>query len=75
MVLKATLQKQSSKQSFPKVSKSNCPEAHCGTLDNQMIKYQLPHTRFDEISDHKHDIHLNGKLSTELLASILLMFY
>ena len=30
-----------------------------------MTKYQLPHTRF---SDHKHDIYLNGKLSTKLLA-------
>ena len=33
IVLKATFQKQSSKQSFPKVSlKSNYPEAHCETL-------------------------------------------
>ena len=22
-----------------------------------MIKFQLPHTRFDQIRDHKHDIH------------------
>ena len=29
-----------------------------------MIKYQLPHTRFDQISYHKHDIYLYGKLYT-----------
>ena len=33
-----------------------------------MLKYQLPDTRFDQISDHKHDIYLYGKLSTKLLA-------
>ena len=33
-----------------------------------MIKYQLPHTRFDQISDHKHDIYLHVELSTKLLA-------
>ena len=32
-----------------------------------MIKYQLPHMRFDHISDHKYDIYLYGKLSTKLL--------
>ena len=32
-----------------------------------MIKYQLPHTRFDKISDHKHDIYLYGKPLTKLL--------
>ena len=57
MVLKATVQKQSSKQSLPKISlKIKCPEVHCRTLDsysNQMIKYQLPFTGFDQISDHK----------------------
>ena len=31
------------------------------------MKYQLPHTQFNQISD-KHDIYLYGKLSTELLA-------
>ena len=36
-------------------------------ISNQMIKYQLPHTRFDQISNHKHDIHLYGKLSPKLL--------
>ena len=33
-----------------------------------MLKYQLPDTRFDQISDHKHDIYLYDKLSTKLLA-------
>ena len=33
-----------------------------------MIKYQLLHTRFDQISDHKHDIYLFAKLSSKLLA-------
>ena len=33
-----------------------------------MIKYQLPHKRFDQISDHKHDIYLYVELSTKLLA-------
>ena len=32
-----------------------------------MIKYQLPHTRINQISDHKHDIHLDGKLATKAL--------
>ena len=33
-----------------------------------MIEYQLPHTRFDQISGPKHSIYLNKKLSTKLLA-------
>ena len=33
-----------------------------------MIKYQLPLTRFDQISDRKHGIYLYGKLSTKQLA-------
>ena len=33
-----------------------------------ILKYQLFHTRFDQISDHKHDIYLYQKLSTKLLA-------
>ena len=33
---------------------------------NQMVKYQLPHTRFNQSSDHKHDICLYGKLSNKL---------
>ena len=37
-------------------------------ISNQMIKYQLPHTRFDQIRDHKHGIYLYGKLFTTLIA-------
>ena len=37
-------------------------------ISNEMIKYKLPHTWFNQISDHKHGIHLDGKLSTKLLA-------
>ena len=33
-----------------------------------MIKCQLPHTRFDQISDNKRDIYLYEKLYTKLLA-------
>ena len=55
MVLKANFQKQSSKQSFPKV------------ISNQMIKYLLPHTLFNQINGHKYGIYLYGKLTTKLL--------
>ena len=34
---------------------------------NQMIKYQFPHMLFDKISDHKHNIYFNRKLSGKLL--------
>ena len=30
-------------------------------VSNQMINYQLPHTRFAKISDYKPDIYLHGK--------------
>ena len=33
-----------------------------------MIMYQVPDTRFDQISGHKHDIGLCENLSTKLLA-------
>ena len=36
------------------------------------IKYQLPHTRFDQISDHKHHIYLYGKLFTNMYWTNLL---
>ena len=36
-------------------------------ISDQMIKYQLPHTRFDQTSDHKLDIYPCERLSTELL--------
>ena len=35
---------------------------------NQVFKYQLPHTRFDQIRVHKHNIYLDGKLPGKLLA-------
>ena len=50
MVLKAAVPK--SKRYFEKVT------VHRGTLDiflHQMIKYQLTHSRSDQISYHKHD--------------------
>ena len=72
MIIQATAQKQSPKQSLPKVNlKSNCPQAHCGTLDsyfNQMIKYHFPHTQFDQINDYKNDTYLHEKLSTKVVA-------
>ena len=61
MVLEATVQEQSSKQSLPLIDRSS------STLNNQMIKHQLPHMQFDQISDHKHGIYLYGKLYTKLL--------
>ena len=30
-------------------------------ISNQMMNYRLPHTRFDQISDHENDIYLYGK--------------
>ena len=62
MVLKATVQKQSSRVTIP--------EVHGRTwtfIPNQVIKYLLPHMRLNQISDHKHDINLPGKLSAKLL--------
>ena len=66
MVLQATAKKQSSKQSFP--LKVTIQKSIWTVMSNQMVKHQLPHTRFDQISDHKHDIYLYGKLSSKLLA-------
>ena len=40
-----------------------------------MIKYQLPHTQLDRISDrsdHQRDTYLYGKLSTKLLQVLVL---
>ena len=34
-------------------------------IAKEMIKYQHPHTQFNQISDHKHDIYLYGKLCTK----------
>ena len=36
-------------------------------ISNQMIKYHLSHMRFNQNSDLKHEIYLNGKLSTKPL--------
>ena len=36
-------------------------------ISNQMIKYKLSHMRFNQNSDLKHEIYLNGKLSTKPL--------
>ena len=33
-----------------------------------MIKCQLPYTQFDQVSEHKRNIYLHGKLSAKLLA-------
>ena len=72
-----TVWKQLSKNRVPNnhfqksIWKSNCPEAHFGTQDsysNQINKYQLPHTWFNQISDHKQDLYWYGKLSAKLLA-------
>ena len=40
-------------------------------ISNQMIKYQLSHMRFNQNSDLKHEIYLNGKLSTKPLGKEL----
>ena len=62
IILKETVQKQSSKQWLPKVSlNKKSPEVHRRTLD----------TPLDQISDHKHDIYLSGKLSTKFLTQVV----
>ena len=65
MVLQATVKKQSSKQSF--LLKVTIQKSIWTAISNQMIKHQLLYTRFDQISDHKHDIYLYGNLSTKFL--------
>ena len=55
MVLKATVMKQSSKPSLPRV------------ISSQIIKYQLSDMQYDQINGHKHDIHLYVKLSPKLV--------
>ena len=34
------------------------------------MKYSLSHTRFDQISDRKHDIYLYENLSVKLLVQV-----
>ena len=72
MDFRGTAQKQSFKQSLPncqfeKVTVQKSIAELWPVISDQMIKYQLAHARFDQISDHKHDIYLYGKLSAELL--------
>ena len=62
MVLKATVQKQSSRVTIPEVHGRTCT-----VIPNQVIKYLLPHMRLNQIRDHKHGIYLPGKLSAKLL--------
>ena len=65
------IEKQSFKQSLPKVRLKTTVKKFTAELwaiiSNQMISYQLPNTRLDQTSDHKHDISLYGKLFTKLL--------
>ena len=72
MVLKATTEKLSSRQSLLKANLKKAVQKYTAKLwtviSNQVIKYQLPYTQFDQISDHKYDKHFYGKLSTKLLA-------
>ena len=61
MVLKETDLKQRSKTIissiyFGKVTVQRSITELWTVISNQMIKYQPPRTRFDQISDHKHDI-------------------
>ena len=37
-------------------------------ISNEIIKYQVPFTRFEQISGHKYYIYLYGKLSSKLYA-------
>ena len=69
MVLQATVKKQSSRQWFP--LKVTVQKSIWTIISNQMIKHQLLHTRFDQITDDKHDIYLYGKLSTKLLLQVV----
>ena len=55
MVFRSTVQKKSSKVRLKNVTAQKC---------NEIIKYQLPPPRFDQISDYKHDIYFYGKLFT-----------
>ena len=56
-----------SSSQFEKVTVQNAIGELVTVISNKMMKYQLPHTRFNQINDHKHDIYLYGKLSTKLL--------
>ena len=69
---KSTTQKQSSKLSLPRVYFKKVtvqkPTVELWTvISNQMITYQLPHTWFDQIIDHKLDIYLQKQPSKGVL--------
>ena len=56
-------QKITSLSNFEKVAVQKSIEELWTVISN----YQLPHTQFGQINDHKHDIYLYGKLFTKLL--------
>ena len=60
--------KQLSRSQFEKVTIQKSTAELWAVISNQMIKYQFPHTWFDQISDHKHFIYFYGKLYIKLLA-------
>ena len=68
MILKPPIQKQTFKQCLYQFENAtiqkSIPELWT-VIFNQVIKYQLLHTRFDQIIDYKQDIYLYGKLSTK----------
>ena len=63
----AKFQTIASKRQFEKVTVQKPIAEHWTGIFNQMIKYQLPQTQFNQISDHQHGIYLIGKLCTKLL--------
>ena len=67
-ISETNFQKTMLKVSFKKITVQDPIAEHWTVISDPLIKYQLRHTRFDEISNHKHNIYLNGKLSTKLLA-------
>ena len=62
----------SSLSQFEKVTVQKPIAEYWTVISNQLIKYQLANTRFDQISDYKHGIYLNGKLPTKLLAQAVI---
>ena len=62
----------SSLSQFEKVSVQKPTAEHWTVISNQVIKYQLANTRFDQIIHYEHDIYLNGKLSAKLLAQAVI---
>ena len=60
------IEKQSFKQSLPKVRLKTTVKKFTAELW-AIISNQLPNTRLDQTSDHKHDISLYEKLFIKLL--------